>query len=175
MPKFSELLRPNVNNSSNPGDLTCIKLALAIKVDTQTAARLLSQYGRGYIYTRSGLVLSDTPRARYRVASAFGRAIVVDVDGCLYEINKQHACKLLHNPKRKRDTERNALYKAIAAHEQQRQREHLFMDGQTQPTPKRGGKGKSLANLGAFVPRRRTSVYDVEPQSVTRFQRITIA
>lgn len=176
MPKLADLLPQSVNNSSGFDSAWYIQFAYNLHMDIDKARELFSKHGKGCIYASTGFVMPDTPYQRRKMVANFGACVVVTSDGDMWlrtpnQIGAKNRRKAAFLDKCKRE---------MIAHEEKRVRmrkrvERLFEDGQTKPSPKRGGKANSHSDIGMYVNVRNMPLSAFEPQSVDKFRVINIA
>ena len=170
------MLCQSVNNSSGFGSDWYIRFAHNLHMDLLKAKKLFSMYGVGHIYSHTGFVMPDTPYQRRKMVANFGACVVVTSNGDMWvrkpeQIGAKNRRKaILLDQKKRCETQR--LKDGLRTI---KRRERLFKDGQTESSPKRGGKANSHADIGKYINRSSTSLSAYEPKNIDRFVTIHIA
>lgn len=176
MPKLMDLSCQSVNNSNDFGSNWYMRFAYFLRMDVFKARELFRKHGKGYIYTSTGFVMSDTPYQRRKMVANFGACVVVTANGDMWvrkpeQIGAKNRRKaILLDQEKRREIQRLENDLRII-----KRRERLFKDGQTKSSSKRSGKANSHADIGKYVnyPNTRLSVF--ESQSIDRLVTIHIA
>lgn len=175
MPKLADLLNQSVNNSSDFDNAWYVRFAYNLHMDVLKAQRLFSEYGVGYIYARTGFVMPDTPHQRCKMVAHFGACVVVTSDGKMWlrtpeQIGAKNSKKTRLTNKRKHEM----LEREKEFIRSEKESIRLFKDGQTIPSPKRGGGANSYSDLGKFINAKNKPLSMFEPKSVDKFRVINI-
>lgn len=169
MPKLADLLCRSVNNSSGFDSAWYVRFAYNLQMDVSKAQELFSAYGKGYIYARTGFVMPDTPYQRRKMVANFGTCVIVTSDGEMWQRTPGHIGARNRRKAWIADKRiRREIYRSERLYREEKRLEHLFEDGMTKPSPKRGGKANSLSDIGKYVGVRGGSVADFEPKGRTR-------
>lgn len=176
MPALADLLCQGVNNSSGFDSAWYVRFAYNLHMDVKKARNLFSMHGKGQIYAPTGFVMKDTPYHRYKMTASFGACVVVTSGGDTFvrrpeQIGAVNRRKASLCSRRERETERHEKERFF----EKKRLERLFEDGQTKPSPKRGGKANSHADIGRYVNTRNMPLSACETKSVLRFRVINIA
>lgn len=175
MPRLADLLPVSVNNSSDMGAEWLVNFAYLLGMGVWKAQAVYAKYGKGYIYAKSGFAMPDTPYHRRKMVANFGDCVIVEAGGEVWVRTKRNIGAL----NRKRaiiadKVERRRICKSEVELREAKRVNRLFKDGQTNPSPKRGGKGKSLADIGKYVNFRSIRMEVTERRSEVKFATITV-
>lgn len=169
MPKLADLLCRSVNNSSGFDSAWFVRFAYNLQMDVPKAQELFSAYGKGYIYARTGFAMPDTPYQRRKMVANFGTCVIVTSDGEMWQRtpahigarNRRKAC--IADRRTRREISRNErMYREA------KRLERLFKDGMGEPSPKRGGKANSIADIGKYVGTPCVRMSEYEPRGTDR-------
>lgn len=153
------------------GGAFLLRLAFALNVSLNDAAKAYATHGNGRVYARgASLVLEDTPHARANVIAHFGRAVIVDERGNIF----QDTAKAARAERRKRAkiaeiVEARQIARAEKAYDEKKRRERNFTYTQGAPSPKRAGKADSHGDIGKYVNFRNARLSDVERRELKNF------
>lgn len=175
MPRLADLLPVSVNNSSDTGAGWLVQFAYLLGMDLRKAQSVYGKYGKGYIYARTGFAMPDTPYMRRKMVANFGACVIVEADGEMWVRTKDKIGE--RNRKRARiadDVERRRICQAERELRETKRVNHMFADGQCTPSPKRGGKGNSHADIGKYVGFRGIRMDMTERRSEIKFAKIVI-
>ena len=175
MPKLADLLCRSVNNSSDFDSAWYVRFAYNLQMDVPKAQELFSAYGKGYIYARTGFAMPDTPYQRRKMVANFGACVIVTSDGEMWQRTPEHIGarnrrKAWISDKRKR----REICRNEHIYREEKRLKHLFEDGMTKPSPKRGGKANSISDIGKYVGIRNSCMSDFEPKGKDRLVIIKI-
>lgn len=174
MPKLADLLCQSVNNSSDFDGAWYVKFAYNLGMDVPKARKLFEKWGRGNIYSPSGLVMLDTPHNRRKMVAVFGACVVVETTSEMWVREPSQ----IGAKNRKRAAQLDAVKRGQIRHSEQKLRaqrrlERMFDDCKGNPQPKRGGKANSHADIGKYVSRWSPRMENME-HSVVRFAQISV-
>lgn len=175
MPRIADLLPVSVNSSSDMGAEWLVNFAYLLGMDLCKAQSVYEKYGKGYIYTKSGFAMPDTPYQRRKMVANFGDCVIVEAGGEVWVRTKRNIGAL--NRKRAAisdKVERRRIRRAEQELRENKRVNRLFKDGQTNPQPKRGGKGNSHADIGKYVNFRGIRMEMTERRSETKFAKIVV-
>lgn len=175
MPRLADLLPVSVNNSSDMGAEWLVNFAYLLGMDLCKAQAVYEKYGKGYIYAKSGFAMPDTPYQRRKMVANFGDCVIVETGGEVWVRTKRNIGAL--NRKRAAiadKVERRRIRKSEEELREAKRVNRLFKDGQTNPSPKRGGKGNSHAEIGKYVNFRGIRMEMTERRSEIKFATITV-
>ena len=153
------------------GGAFLLRLAFALNVSVSDAAKAYAAHGNGRVYARgASLVLEDTPHARANVIAHFGRAVIVDERGNIF----QDTAKAARAKRRKRAkiaaiVEARQIARAEKAYDEKKRHERNFAYMQGAPSPKRAGKADSHGDIGKYVNFRNARLFDVERRELKNF------
>lgn len=175
MPKLADLLPVSVNNSSDMGAEWLVNFAYLLGMDLCEAQSVYDKYGKGYIYAKSGFAMPDTPYTRRKMVANFGDCVIVEAGGEMWMRTKAK----IGERNRKRAViadvvERRRIHRAEQGLREQKRVDRLFKSGQTNPHPKRGGKGNSHADIGKYVNFRGVRIDMTERRSEIKFAKIVV-
>lgn len=179
MAKLTDLMSKVVNNSSDLGMMqdyaTVLKFAYALGVSVNKAADIYRKNGNGYIYAKGGFSMPDTPYMRRKMVANFGDCVVIDKSGEMWVRTKHH----IGARNRKRAEIGDKITRRQIAMDEQELREkrrvnRLFKDGQTNPSPKRGGKANGYGDFGKYVNFRGVRIEATERKTETKFATIIV-
>ena len=134
------------------------RFAATLRMPVSQADKILDKYGAGWIYTQSAIILRDTPYNRGKIAKLGKTFVSVESDRII--IRTPNAVEMRRKSfekssraifSREQAEMRESLGIEREAREIERKREKLFRECQTQPSPKRAGKGNSISDLGFYV------------------------
>lgn len=177
MPKFSDLIKAESITSTNKPNADAIaQIAIYLRITNQKAAELFEKYGKGNVYSPSGVTLSDSRPNRYRLVKIHGYAVAVEKSGAIVYIDAEGAQKIgemYKEQKRKREErickrEERAQKRETAQILRDRKRERLFNDGQTYGSKKRTKCHDERWDSNVYVNRSAghgNSVMDYSPRS----------
>ncbi len=175
MPKLADLLCQSVNNSSDFDSAWYVRFAYNLHMDVSRAQKLFSDYGLGYIYASTGFVMPDTPHLRRKMVANFGACVVVTSDGDMWIRTPEHIgarnrkkAKHLDNAKRREIRKNEELFR------EEKRLNRLFKEGQTSPSPKRGGKANSHDDIGRYISIPEVRMENMEPRNINKFVQIRI-
>lgn len=175
MPKLANLLRQSVNNSSDFDSAWYVRFAYNLHMEVSKAQKLFSDYGLGYIYASTGFVMPDTPHLRRKMVANFGVCVVVASNGDMWIRTPEHIgarnrkkAKRLDNAKRREIRKNEELFR------EEKRLNRLFKEGQTSPSPKRGGKANSHDGIGRYISIPGVSMENMEPRNINKFVQIRI-
>lgn len=138
-------------------------LARRIGMPSDRAAEAWSDYGYGFIYTPSGMVLEDSNRNRNRAVKAWGVCVIVDQEGRMM-IWSYGVAKKIREKKRK-DNAYSQRSKETALRNLERnqrcairRREELFEACKGESCPKRQGRAQGIEYVGKYINRYYPSV-----------------
>lgn len=146
MPQFSELIKAEtITNTNKPNAGAIAQMAIYLRVTNQKAAELFTKYGKGTIYSPTGLALTDSRPNRYRLVKIHGYAVAVEKSGAVVYIDAKGAQKIgemYKEQKQKREErayerEERSRKREISQIVQDRKREKFFSDGKTYGSKKR--------------------------------------
>lgn len=175
MPRLADLLPVSVNNSSDMGAEWLVNFAYLLGMDLCKARAVYEKHGKGYIYARTGFAMPDTPYMRRKMVANFGACVIVEADGEMWVRTKEKIGE--RNRKRAQiadNVERRRIRKSEQELRETKRINRMFADGQCTPSPKRGGKGNSHADIGKYVGFRGIRMDMTERRSVTRFVKIVV-
>lgn len=175
MPRLADLLPVSVNNSSDMGAEWLVNFAYLLGMDLCKAQSVYEKHGKGYIYAKSGFAMPDTPYQRRKMVANFGDCVIVEANGEMWVRTERNIGAL--NRKRaviSDKVERRKIHRAEQEVRENRRVNRLFKDGQTNPSPKRGGKGNSHADIGKYVNFRGIRLEMTERRSEIKFATITV-
>ncbi len=179
MAKLTDLMPKVVKNSSDLGMMEnyadLLKFAYYLGVDVKKAADIYQRNGKGYIYAKGGFAMPDTPFMRRKMVANFGDCVVIDKNGEMWVRTKHH----IGARNRKRGeiiakVERRGISNAERKYLEARRVNRLFKDGQTQPQPKRAGKGNGQGDIGKYVNFRGGRMESMERRAENKFMTISI-
>lgn len=175
MPRLADLLPVSVNNSSDMGAEWLVNFAYLLGMDLCKAQAVYEKYGKGYIYTRTGFAMPDTPYQRRKMVANFGACVIVETDGEVWVRSKDKIGECNRKRAKVADiVERRRIRKSEEELREAKRVNRLFKDGQTNPQPKRGGKGNSHADIGKYVNFRGIRMEMTERRSEIKFATITV-
>lgn len=135
-----------------------VHLAKRIGLAYDRAMEAWSEYGNGYIYTPSGMVLEDSDHNRKRAIKVWGKCIIVTNEGRMM-VWTQGVARKMNAKKRKsyaysqrsneiamRKLERNQYRK-------KREREEMFEMCKGERCPKRQGQARGIEYAGKYISR----------------------
>lgn len=170
MPKLADLLCQSVNNSSDFGSDWYIRFAYNLHMDITKAQKIFSAYGLGHIYSPTGFVMPDTPYQRRKMVANFGACVVVTSDGNMWlRTPEQIGAKNRKKAKRLKNVEYRKMLKNEQNLYEEKRISRLFKEGQTTPSPKRGGKANSHYDIGKYISFPGERIDKMEPKNINRF------
>lgn len=152
-----------------------VNFAYLLGMDLYKARSVYEKHGKGYIYAKSGFAMPDTPYQRRKMVANFGDCVIVEAGGEVWVRTKNKIGE--RNRKRAKiadNVERRRIHRAEQELRENKRVNRLFKDGQTNPQPKRGGKGNSHADIGKYVNFRGISLSMTERRSETKFAKIVV-
>lgn len=119
------------------------------------AIAMLEEYGAGYIYTPSGIVIPDSEKARRNLLQRLPVIIVVGksktVTKLTYLDNRRiKAARKRTNKRVEREIALEARKAAREEREAHRETMRMFVSGTTYATKKHQGQAKSLGSIGRY-------------------------
>ena len=175
MPRLADLMPSIVNNSSDMGTEWMVKFAYLLGMSLSNARSVYERNGNGCIYAKGGFAMPDTPYMRRKMVANFGACVIVTEDGEMWQRTPEHIGK--RNRKKNRIAgivERRRVSRAEQELRERKRLQRMFKDGQTNPCPKRGGKGNGQGDIGKYVDFRGVRIDAMERRGETRFARIVV-
>ena len=126
---------------------------------------LVADKGNGMLYS-SKCILKDTPEYRKFLLRMFGEVVAVSKDGAISIVVADPVKRECYwrNEKAK-NRKRRAKARERAERENVHEREQIFRDCQTHPSPKRGGRANSHDDIGKYVNRHYVTMDALQPRS----------
>lgn len=175
MPRIADLMPDFVNNSSGVGADWIMKFAYLLKMDLQEAQKVYERNGNGCIYAVGGFAMPDTPYHRHKMVANFGACVIVTEDGEIWQRTPEYigACNR-KKLKKACSIERRQIFREEQEYRERKRLQRMFKDGQTSPSPKRGGKANSHEDIGRYVNNRDNRSVCFEPKAHDVFVQIHI-
>lgn len=166
MARLADLLCQSVSEDERFGSAWYVKFAFELGTDIPRAQKLFGMYGVGYIYSANGLVLSDTPRNRRKMAVLYGSCVVINERGSMWKRTTADIGTL--NRKRAKIADirkQHAIERAEREWREEKRRERFFTNMQTKACPKHQGRANAHSDIGKYVnnPYRRAGIYEASP------------
>lgn len=133
-------------------------LAKRIGLAYGRAVEMWSEYGNGYIYTPTGMVLQDCERNRERGLHVWGKIIIVTEEGRMMVWTNGVARKIRKREKSAKRAEaiqqsRIAIETERREYIAKREREEMFEACSGKRCPKRQGQARGVEHCGKYVTR----------------------
>lgn len=138
-------------------------LARRIGLAHDRAIEAWSEYGYGFIYAPSGMVLEDSSRNRKRAVRAFGAVVIVAQDGRMMIWSYGVARKIRENTRKRNAYSQRSKETALRNLERKqrcamRKREEMFETCKGERCPKRQGRAQGIEYVGKYINRYYPSV-----------------
>lgn len=175
MPRIADLMPDVVNNSSNVSAEWIVKFAYLLGMNLPEARKVYERNGNGCIYAKGGFAMPDTPYHRYKMVANFGDCVIVTEDGEMWQRTPEYIGAYNRKKAKKAcNIERRRIFHEEQEYRERKRLQRLFKDGQTSPSPKRGGKANSHEDIGRYVNNRENSRMEFEPKAHDVFVQIHI-
>ena len=156
-------------------------LAKRIGLAYGRAVEAWSEYGNGFIYTPSGMVMEDSDHNRNRAVKVWGACIIVTQEGRMMIWTKGVARKISAKKRKGRAYSQRSNEIATAKREREqyrakREREEMFEACKGERCPKRQGQARGMEYAGKYISRYYPTIEQIpEPLSASIFNRNYIA
>ena len=174
-------LRDLLAQKNTETDFVVIGLMAALCIEPKHAKFLRKKYVNGYVFGKTYecvngkkyekvLAYPDEKRHREMLIRLCGKCVIISASDKVF-VQSRDGIKSIAEIKELQLRKECVLeQKAIIADIEKRKEDvrlkKFFAEGQTKPSPKRGGTGKNLGELGKYVGRPRVDIYHDNPGKV---------